>query len=426
MKLPLTIETPKRLTLQFAAPLVLLSCIYLAGKRGVGDLYFERHTPASTQTAMKWDSANPQYYDALGTLTHMYGITGKLDESVSLYETAAHLGPSDAHYWSDLGAAYDWAGRSEEASRAFRRAIQLFPNSPEINWRFANFAVRTHRFPEALQSLRVVLASNSPAYRDVFRLAATAARDDETILEILPSDARVFLDFLNFEMAAGNVLTAERAWRRLLELKLPFDLREAFPYLDALIQRHEPERLATAWAALAERFPAQIGPLAASNTNLVTNGSFERDVLNGGLDWRVVPVEGAAVSLDSQDPFDGSRAIRIEFDGKHNLDYGHILQYVPVQPNTRYRFSAAMRATGITTDSGPRFQIFDAFDLVSPLQSTENIVGTSNWSSQQVRFKTNARTSLLVIRVARPPSSKIDNQISGTVWIDQVSLTPEN
>jgi hypothetical protein len=54
------------------------------------------------------------------------------------------------------------------------------------------------------------------------------------------------------------------------------------------------------------------------------------------------------------------------------------------------------------------------------------MVGTSGWFSQQLEFETNADTRLLIVRVARPPSNKLDNQISGTVWIDRVSLIPEN
>jgi hypothetical protein len=81
---------------------------------------------------------------------------------------------------------------------------------------------------------------------------------------------------------------------------------------------------------------------------------------------------------------------------------------------------------GIATGSGPRFQLFDAFDLGSLSESTENMVGTSGWSWQQLEFETNADTRLLIVRVARPPSNKLDNQISGTVWIDRVSLIPEN
>ena len=403
----------------------LLFCTYQVVRKGIGDAYFRPGSPTSIQTALKWDDDNPQYYDALGTLTHFYGTTGNLEESIPLYESATRLSPYDAHFWSDLGAAYDWAGRTNDASRAFQRALQLFPNSPEIHWRFANFAIRAHQIPEALRSLQIVLAGNNPSHRDVFHLAANATRDDRAILEMLPPQTSVFFDYLNFEMEAGNVRAAEQAWLRLLQLKLPFSLRQAFPYLDALIQHREPDRLAAAWSALAERFSEQIGPLV-SKPNLVANGSFERDLLDGGMDWRVVPVEGAVAGLDSHGAFEGTRALRIAFNGKRNLHYEHVFQYVAVRPNTRYRFSGAMRVNGITTDSGPRFQVFDAFNMQKLFLSTENMVGTSNWSSQQLEFKTKADTRLLLIRVARPPSEKLDNQINGTVWIDQISLNPEN
>ena len=403
----------------------LVFCICRVGRRGVADWYFRQESPTSVQSAIQWERDNPQYYDALGTFTHFYGSTKNLDASVPFYESATRLSPCDAHFWSDLGSAYDWAGRTNDALSAFKRALRLFPNSPEINWRFANFAFRTRRIPEALDALQVVLVGNSAAHRDVFRLAASATRDNRAILQMLPPQASVFFDYLNFEMEAGNVTAAEQVWLRLLQLKLPFDLRQAFPYLDALIQHHEPDRLVAAWSTLAERFPAQTGPLV-NNSNLVRNGSFEHDILDGGFDWRIVPVDGAVVSMDLQDAFEGARALRIEFDGKRNLDYGHVLEYVAVLPNTQYRFSGALRVKGISTDSGPRFQVFDAFDMGKLFLSTENTVGTSGWSSQHLEFKTKADTHLLIVRVARPPSEKLDNLIGGTVWIDRVSLTPEN
>jgi hypothetical protein len=207
-------------------------------------------------------------------------------------------------------------------------------------------------------------------------------------------------------------------------LNLPFDLQEAFPYLDGLIHHQEMVRLTEAWSALARRFTEQIrSPVPGSN--LVTNGSFEFAILNGGLDWRIIPAEGTVVRLDSAAAFEGAHAFQIKFDGSRNLDYGHVFQYVPVRPNTRYRFSGYMRVQGITTDSGPRFQVFDAYNIADLFVSTENLVGTSGWSNQEIQFTTKPDTHLLIIRVARPLSSKFDNKIAGTVWISGVSLNSD-
>jgi len=50
------------------------------------------------------------------------------------------------------------------------------------------------------------------------------------------------------------------------------------------------------------------------------------------------------------------------------------------------------------------------------------VTGTRNWSPRQLEFRTGPKTRLAVVRVARPPSRMFDNRISGTLWIDRVSL----
>jgi hypothetical protein len=56
------------------------------------------------------------------------------------------------------------------------------------------------------------------------------------------------------------------------------------------------------------------------------------------------------------------------------------------------------------------------------LVSTENLVGNTDWSEQVGDFITAADTHLLLVRVIRPVSNKLDNRIAGTVWIDNVRL----
>jgi tetratricopeptide (TPR) repeat protein len=406
----------------------LLYCIYLAATQGIAASRFRQSSPQAIQAAIRWDSSNPQYYDALALLTHHFSANSNPEEIVRLCETATRLSPYNAQYWADLGAAQEWAGHTPEARRAFDRALELFPNSPEINWQVANFDIRSRKTPDGLRALQKVLLGNGIggiARRDVFALATRAA-DSQSILDLtLPPRATIALDYVNFLSEAGDIDAAEYVWSRLLQMNLPFDFHQASPYLDALIQHRKLAEVADAWSALAERFPGKIGG-RTTDANLITNGGFESEILNMGFDWRVVPVEGAVVSVDSLQSAAGARSLRIEFDGTRNLDYWQLFQFVPVKPGTRYKFSGYMRLEGITTDSGPRFEVYDAYEMGDFFVSTKNMIRTSDWSVQQLEFETKPNTRLLIVRMARPSSRKFDNQIAGTVWIDHVRLEPEN
>jgi hypothetical protein len=418
--------------------LCLLYCMYLAVRQGIGAWYFRKSTPQAIQTAIKWDPGNPEYYDALGTLTHLYATGGNPGEVVRLCEKTTELSPYNAFYWADLGAAYEWAGRKNDALRAFTRAHALFPNSPEINWKIANFYVRTGKISDALHTLKEVLLEDPTKERQVFSLASNATGDSLKILqEMLPRTAPLLLDYLNFQVESNRMEAAAQTWATWLKLDSPFDPARTFPYLDALIQHQNVDHLSEAWSALSTRFPQEIGA-RQSEPNLIINGNFNFAPLNGGLDWRILPVPGATATVDASTPFDGSKSLRINFDGTQNLEYAHVLQYVPVTPNTAYKFSAYMRAQGITTDSGLRFVLQDAYDpaelidvsgkAANPARfsiSTENGTGTYDWSPHELEFKTPGNTRLLIVRLARPVSRKFDNKLEGTVWIAHVTLLPK-
>jgi Tetratricopeptide repeat len=413
----------------------LIFCMYLAVRQGIAAWYFRKSTPQAIQTAIKWDPGNPEYYDALATITHLYAAGGNPNEVVRLCEKATELSPYNAFYWADLASAYEWTGRKNDALRAFTRARALFPNSPEINWKIANFYVRTGKISDALQSLKKVLLEDPSKGRQVFSLATNATLDTQQLLqEMLPPSASILLEYLDFQVENNRMEPAAETWATLLKIESPFDPSRTVPYLDALIQHKDVDRLTDAWTALSVRFPQEIGA-RQSRPNLIINGNFNFAPLNGGLDWRIMPVPGATASVDASTAFDGSKSLRINFDGTQNLEYAHVLQYVPVTPNTSYKFSAYTRAQEITTDSGPRFLLQDAYDpaelvdvsskAANPARfsiSTENVTGTSDWSPRQLEFKTPGNTRLLIVRVARPTSHKFDNKLAGTVWIARVSL----
>jgi hypothetical protein len=88
------------------------------------------------------------------------------------------------------------------------------------------------------------------------------------------------------------------------------------------------------------------------------------------------------------------------------------------------RFTAQVRTQGITTHQGIQFRILDAQAPARLDLTTAQLQGTHPWMRLERTFQVPAQTHLLAVQVLRRPSLKLDNKITGTAWIDAVSLTP--
>jgi tetratricopeptide (TPR) repeat protein len=403
--------------------LALMSLLMMsAARNGIAAYYVRQNLPPALQKAMVWEPTNPVYPAALANLLHLYGESPDPNQVIHLYQTAVRLSPFDAGYLADLAQANDWAGRTDVALPLFQRAQQLFPNSPDINWKLANFYIRFGKTDEALPALKKILSSNIIEKNQIFALSDRAGINSVTVVDkLLSPNIPAYFAYLNFEAQRGNFSAAQQAWNRLLSLNSPFEPNEAFPFVEALIKAHELDSASRVWSALVARFPDRI-PSPASASNLITNGNLQADILDGAFDWRIFPLSGVAVTQDSTGPNADARSLRVEFDGTQNLYYGSVLQFVPAKPRTQYTFYAFTRSQALTTDAGVGVQISDAYDPTKILGSTEPLIGTTPWSEQSFSFETPPETHLLIVRIVRLPSQKFDNKIAGAYWLSRVSL----
>ena len=90
------------------------------------------------------------------------------------------------------------------------------------------------------------------------------------------------------------------------------------------------------------------------------------------------------------------------------------------------RFRAAIRARGLTSDQGVGFRIYDAERQSRVDQRTKTVSGTCDWKTLEIKISVPRHSRLLQIPLVRQPSSKFDNKLAGTVWIDDISLVREN
>src|ERR1035437_192138 len=365
--------------------------------------------------AIRLEPSNGEYRELLGRNLALSGVS--LDKSISEYWAAIHLDPYDARYWLDLAGAYQLAGRTREQEESVERAVEADPTTPNVAWEAANFFLVQGDPERALRYFRVVLANDPEAFDSALLLCWRATGDANRILDqALPRRPDLYLSFLRLLIYKQEVAAAENVWNHLIALNQEFSTKLAFPYFQLLIAKQEVAAAQTAWQQLAG-VDHSLQPYLPSRENLIVNGGFEENVLNGGFDWWYGSNPHAALAIDTSEFYGGTRSLSVTFDGQNSADAG-ILQFVVVKPHTEYEFSAESRTEDIESASGPRFAIMDAYTNASYVL-TDDVLDTNPWRLQQVRFQTGPNTNLVLLKIVRQPAGPL---IRGKLWIDDLRL----
>jgi tetratricopeptide (TPR) repeat protein len=385
-----------------------------------GRAYLAAHLAAKPdlpdmQRAIRLEPSNAEYRALLGRYLALSGAS--IDEAISEFRTAVHLNPYESLYWLDLASAYQVAGRIDEQAQSVEQAVEADPTTPNVAWVAANFFLIQGNLGKALSCFRTVLANDPNAVDHALRLCWRATGDVNKIFDqALPRRTDLYLSFLGLLVSKQEVVPAESAWDHLIGLRQTFPPKVAFPYFQLLIAKQEVKAAETAWQQLAQ-IDEEIQPYLPSHENLVVNGGFEETLLNGGFDWWYQPNPHAALAIDTDQFYGGTRSLSVTFDGRNSPDAG-IVQFIPVKPDTDYEFSAESRTQDIDSASGPRFAIADAYTNSSYVL-TDDLLGTNPWHRQQARFHTGPGTNLLFLKVVRQPAAPL---IRGKLWIDDVRL----
>jgi hypothetical protein len=395
------------------------------GKAYVADVLASRPTADNLERAVKLDPSNADYHTRLGRLYEYSPVDLQLEKAEEHFRRATHLDSYDPQTWLELAVAMEFQARIEEAGACLRRVHLLAPNLPAYQWPIANFYLLQGSVDEAFRHFRVVLAGTSQYDSNVFGLAWKATDDGGKILqELIPERVTTEFSYLNFLVFGRRLNEAQAVWKRIVAGREAFSPGQSSPYIDNLVAAQRADEAYQVWTDLQKKGLIRYASLP-SEKNLISNGEFEDELLNMGFDWRIVPVEGVYAGPDTSTYHSPSRALLVQFPGKQNLQYQHVYQYVKVSPGQSYRLQAFMKTEDITTDSGPRLQVYDAYNAAALNKLTDDLTGTSDgWTSLLLDFATGPKTELIVVRLVRLPSKKFDNLISGKVWLDDVQLTP--
>ena len=375
--------------------------------------------------ALKVDPADPMIHKLLGQY-YCYLDDPNMGEGLKHLRRATELSPSGAIYWYSLASACELAGDNACADQAFERAVSLSPMMPHFEWAAANHYLVTGRTDQALACFRRLLELDPGYAGQTFKLCLRVTDDPGLVFQkvLLPgNDTTLKLYYVVYLSAYGKADAAHQIWVKTMANASPFPLSSAEPYLENLLAHGQGQEARNVWQDL-ERLEVVSTHNTVASDNLVFNGDFEQIPLNTGLDWRYSVAPYLYVDFFDPAAYQGTRCMRMDFTVSRNEQYVGVFQYVPVSPNQEYILQAFVRSQSITSDSGPRLRVIDSACPTCLDAMSDTTVGTTPWHQINLRFSTGPQTQLVNLLVFRPRSRIFPMEITGSFWLDAVSLKP--
>jgi tetratricopeptide (TPR) repeat protein len=336
--------------------------------------------------------------------------------AITSLSKAVTLNPNIGRYWFDLASVYQVTGNLEKANEAVQAALEAEPGNPEVAAEAAQYFLATGNRDRAFSLFRQALVQNPQAAETIFPACWRETRDANLLLaKLIPESPELQLAFL--EMLAGQKETAaaSQVWQHLVTSNKSFDPKLSFFYFDYLVKQQEATSFDRAWHELAGLSPNLQTYLP--NDNLMVNAGFEQPLLNAGFDWRHEPADHITAGIDDNVAHSGTHSLSLSYDGNPAYDAGWT-QFVPVQSNADYEFSAWIRSENVTSSSGPRIVIADAYSGAN-LLLTDDVLDTHSWQEIKGSLRVPDGTELLTVKIVRAPA---DTRIRGRVWIDDLRL----
>ena len=403
---------------QLAVGLVFLAGVYLflACTEFAASVFASRAELSSLERAVRLAPGNADYRHRLGR--YFAFVAGDPQSAIDSLRSAVALNPHDARYWFDLAAAYQVTGDLAGQRSALDRALQAEPTAPDVAWEAANFFLIDGDIDRALREFHVVIENDNELKDAALRACWRVRPDTDALLrDAVPARADSLISFLSFLRSKQETEGVIKTWDRLAQLHEKFPNRYLYEQVRYLIEVRRPDAAMSAWQQTADTLG--LSAYLPTEDNLVVNGDFSLDILNGGFDWNYVNRTGVRPLLDPSDFHQGRRSLSLTFEGPGINDAG-IQQLIPVHGATTYDFSVYYKSADFEGAGGPEIVLRDAY-TGTPLYASDALNDADFWKEVHSKVTTPDSTTLLRLAIERFPAGAA---IRGKLWLDNFQLSP--
>jgi tetratricopeptide (TPR) repeat protein len=357
---------------------------------------------------------NADFHELLGL--QLSASDQDYDRAIAELRSAGSLNSQHARYLLDLASVYQVTGNIAKQNEAVASALRAEPNNPAVAAEGGLFLLVAGNTESALPLFENALAWNPATATTILPACWRETHDAKMILtKLIPESPDFQLEFLALLTQQKETAAAGQVWQYLMDSHRTFSPQLSFFYFDYLLSNRDVAGFDKDWHELAGISPSLAAYLP--NDNLIVNSGFEQALLNSGFDWRRQAIDHVETGIDNNESHSGTNSLFLSYDGNSADDAGW-KQFVPVAPDSEYEFSVWIKSQNVTSSSGPRVAIVDAYSNTI-LALTEDVLDTHPWQEIKAILHVPVGTELVVVRIVRDPP---ESRIKGQVWMDDFRL----
>ncbi len=352
----------------------------------------------------------------------------RTDEATNSALQALRLDAGSPERWTDLADVMAETNRGDDARYCVEQAMARAPHLPHTAMRAAGIYYRLGDPESALRMTHRVVAETREYDPNVFQFWQRLGGTAERVFQLgIGSNTGLGRTYFQFLARAADSAAVDSAWTALRERQMAGN-KETLEYAGALTAEH--------------RYDAAAAAESGALPNGLLNSGFESNWTDQGpgggeSGWRVESISGVEVRRDETVRFAGVASLRVSFVNDNGSEFSPVSQERPLAPGT-WQLRAMLRtdlknayvsgsAGGVDPEAmaGIGLRAVDAA-TGKILGSTPRLSVSRDWTPESARFTlTGSHARLVRIEVVRPAKSDLALSMSGSAWVDDVSLTPE-
>jgi hypothetical protein len=429
-----TSSVAKRILFFFAVLVLTFPLIYRCyGIFRADRIVRTEQTFESFTRALEYDPQNGILWWQRGRTSQYSLQAANLSQAISDYRTALSLNPRIGQAWVDLADCYELLSQYDEAERALESACATRPFSPATRWQTGNYFLRRGHLPKMYENFRIVIEYDPEKLGIAMDLAFEVDPDNEQILhKLIPDALESNLQYLEFLVIHHELDLARKTWERCIRNTIPpdgaFEISAVFRYIDGLLAQARILDALQVWSEALQKSGTGIrdprlseNPTDSGRTNLIWNGSFENEVMRGGLGWRYSETPDYGLWIERENCRQGMQCLRLTFNNS-DVYFAHLSQIVPLPEPGNYTLEFHVRSEGLTTDQRPYLSIQAFPETEGFLLRTPMVPPSTPWTRVTLPFKVEPDCRAVQMTLRRNVSTRIDNRLEGSLWLDGVMI----